>query len=675
MKLIKHLCTACGILFPLITLQSSATEILLEAESGTITAPMMTDTSPQASEGVYVYVPESEGTIAEVKQATGSVTLEFDVDHPGTYQLWGKVFTPGKPRTREDSFFVTLDGNSYIWRIYDWADNWVWRRFLTENQVDDVLFDLEKGKHTLTIHHRVAGTFLDELKLVSTDHRDPFTANIDDYVAKKTKVYTNLSPYFDMPDLVVPQFSDKDFNILDYGAEEGGTQKVTKAIQAAIDACHLAGGGRVIIPQGEWLTGAIKMKSFVNLHAEKGAVVKFSQNFEDYLPVVFTRWEGMECYNYAAPIYGYGLRNIAITGEGLFDGQGDFWWDWKRTRQGATAKRLYQMIVDGVPPTERILGKPEDGMRPNFVQFIACQGILIENVTFKNGPMWTVHPVYCSDMIVRGMKVKTVGPNNDGINPDSTRNLLIEDCYFSTGDDCIVLKSGLNEDGWRVGRPTENVVIRNIFAHEGHGGVVCGSEMSGSVRNVYAHDSVFVGTDRGLRVKAMRGRGGVVENIWFEDIKMKNMGGQVIRLNMFYGSSTVKPATETPSAFRNFYIRNIECDGAARAIEITGLPELAIENIHMENLVIKSNEGVKITDGINLSIKNLELEVSTGTAIFLDRVNDMEIEGATISAPTTPWIEIVGEKSGNIEVSGLFDKAELAQKIQAEKGRSVFSIE
>ena len=499
--------------------------------------------------------------------------------------------------------------------------------------------------------------------------------NPSDFIAKDTKVYSDLSPYFEMPDLKVPEFPDVDFNVVDYGAEEGGEAKATDAIQEAIDACHAAGGGRVVIPEGEWLTGSIKMKSFVNLHIAKGAVLKFSQDFEDYLPVVFTRWEGMECYNYSAPIYGYGLRNIAITGEGLIDGQGDFWWEWKQTRQAKTAVRLYQMIVDGVSPTERILGTTDDGMRPNFVQLISCQGILIENLTFKNGPMWTIHPVYCSDMIVRGMKVITEGPNNDGINPDSTRNLLIEDCYFSTGDDCVVLKSGLNEDGWRVGRPTENVVIRNIFAHEGHGGVVCGSEMSGSVRNVYAHDNVFVGTDRGLRIKAMRGRGGVVENIWFEDTKMKDIGREVVRLNMFYGSSTVIPATKVPSAFRNIFVKNIECDGAARAVEITGLPELAIENIHMENMVIRADQGIKITDGFNLSIKNLELKTEKGTPIELNRVIKMEIEGASIDSESSPWIEINGEKSSEIEISGLVSQSELANKVKSANGRSAFSIE
>ncbi len=659
----------------LTTLATHATEILIEAESGTWTAPMQRDTSPQASQGAYLTVPETAGNVLDVHQSVAQVTLEFEVDHPGQYQLWGKVFTPGKPRTREDSFFVTLAGQTRVWRIYDWADNWVWRRFTTENPTEEVFFDLSKGTHVLTIHHRVAGTHLDQIRLISTEHKDPYTVRPSDFRASDATVYENLSPYFDMPTLHVPQFPDRDFNIVEFGAVEGGEHKVTDAIRQAIAACHEAGGGRVVIPEGTWLTGPIHMRSFVNLHISKGAVVKFSQDLDDYLPVVFTRWEGMECYNYSAPIYGNGLRNIAITGDGLLDGQGEVWWEWKYNRQAPTARRLYQMIVDGVPPHERILGTPEDGMRPNFVQFISCQGILIENVTFRNGPMWTVHPVYCSNMIVRGMKVITVGPNNDGINPDSTRNLLIEDCYFSTGDDCVVLKSGLNEDGWRVGRPTENVVIRNIFANEGHGGVVCGSEMSGSVRNVYAHDCVFVGTDRGFRVKSMRGRGGVVENIWIEDIKMKDMGGQAIRLNMFYGSSTVQPATDIPAAFRNFYIKNIECDGAARAIEIIGLPELAIENIHLENLHIRANEGIRITDGQHLSIKNLTLETLHDTPIVLDRVNHVHIEGASIASSETPWVKVKGEQSSHVTLRGLQDQQTLSDRIEAESGPLTFVLE
>jgi len=654
-------------------LTAYGTEIRIEAEAGSVIAPMVVEMNPQASEGAYIYTPESYGNRLDLTSENGRVELSFEVVEEGDYELWGKVFTPGKPRMREDSFFVTVDGQEYTWFVHDWADNWVWRPFLPEKRTGFVKFHLSKGSHTLVISQRVAGTLLDQLKWVSGSSDDPFAPDPKDYVSSGVAVYEDLSPYFDMPDLRVPVFPDRDFNIVDYGAVAGS--KSTQAIQDAINACHAAGGGRVIIPEGEWLTGSIHLKSFVNLHVSEGAVLKFSQELEDYLPVVFTRWEGMECYNYSAPIYANGLRNIAITGSGTIDGQGEFWWDWKKDRQGKTAARLYNMIVEGVPPSERVLGTPEDGMRPNFIQFISCQGILVENVTLKNGPMWTLHPVYCTDMIVRGIKVETVGPNNDGIDPDSTRNLLIEDCYFSTGDDCVVLKSGLNEDGWRVAQPTENVVIRNIYAHEGHGGVVIGSEMSGGIRNIYAHNCIFVGTDRGIRVKSMRGRGGVVENLWVEDIQMKNMGAQAIRLNMFYGSSTVKPATDVPAVFRNFHIRNIECDGAARAVEITGLPELAIEGIHLENLEIRSNEGIKITDGKNISIRNLNLSTQQGTPIELDRVREFELDGARIRSGQLPWIDITGEDSGDIQIHGLLDGNEVDARVQSHLGSNRYRID
>jgi len=467
--------------------------------------------------------------------------------------------------------------------------------------------------------------------------------------ATDSQVYTDLSPYFDMPDLEVPQFRNEDFIITDFGATPGKEVKSTQAIAQAIEACNAAGGGRVVIPAGDWLTGPIHLKSNVNLHLEDGATVWFSQDFEDYLPVVFTRWEGMECYNYSSPIYANGLTNIAITGHGVFEGQGSVWWEWKKKKQALSAKRLYQMIVDGVPPSERILGKPEDGMRPNFVTLMSCRKVLIENVTFRDGPMWTLHPVYCNEMIVRGVKVITIGPNNDGINPDSTQNLLIEDCYFSTGDDCVVLKAGLNEDGWRVGRPTQNVVIRRIFGNAGHGGVVVGSEMSGSVRNVYAHDCYFEGTDRGIRLKSMRGRGGVVEDLWFEDITMKDIGGQAIRMNMFYSSSTVQPATEIPAAFRNINIRNVQCDGAARAIELIGLPELPILNIRIQDSTFTAIRGASITDGKGITLENTHITIEEGTPYTIRNSSEVSILPRK-DCESDPILLLKGEQNSSIRL-------------------------
>lgn len=627
-------------------------EVLFEAESGEIRAPMVVGEAEEASGGGYIFVPPEAGEVANREDARGRARYSVEVPATGTYTLWAKVFTPGAPREQEHSFFVEIAGRKYTWIVHDWADSWVWRRITLADRTHEVRFQLEKGTYRLDLGHRGTGTRIDQLKLVPADQSlSPELAAARNIRARDTKVYHDLSPYFPMPDLVVPSFPDRDFDIREFGAVEGGETMVTEAIRAAVEACFDAGGGRVVIPSGEWLTGPIHLRSNVNLHISEGALVKFSKNIDDYLPAVFTRWEGMECMNYSAPIYARGATNIALTGDGILDGQGEAWWDWKQSRQGVGARRLYELIVAGVPPHERLVANEDFSLRPNFVQFINCRNVLVENVTLSNGPMWTIHPIYCTNMVVRGVKVVTVGPNNDGINPDSTQELLIEDCYFSTGDDCVVLKAGLNEDGWRVDRPTQNVVIRNVYGNEGHGGVVVGSEMSGSVRNVYAHDLYFEGTDRGIRFKSMRGRGGVVENVWIENVRMRNIGGEAIRLNMFYSSSTVQPLTDTPALFRNIHMRNIFCDGAARAIDLIGLPEAAIENISLTDAHITANQGASIIDGNNIRLRNVTIEPETGPVYDLLNSRHVIIANPGEGAMPGGFLRAEGPRSGNIRVS------------------------
>ena len=271
----------------------------------------------------------------------------------------------------------------------------------------------------------------------------------------------------------------------DYGAKGDGTTKNTAAFRKAIEACHKAGGGTVLVPAGKWLTGAIHLKSHVNLHMEKDAEIHFSDDPQDYLPVVFTRWAGFEVMNYSPLIYANGCENIAVTGPGKLYGHGKKWWGWERRldERNTIAPKLQRYATAGTPVEERVFGNPELGLRPQFISPINCRNVLLEGFTIAEpGPFWTIQFIYCENVIARGLTLHTKGgPNTDGINLDSTRNALVEHCMLDVGDDAVCLKSGINEDGRRIGRPTENVVVRNITAFNCHGGIVIGSDMSGGV--------------------------------------------------------------------------------------------------------------------------------------------------------------------------------------------------
>jgi len=406
---------------------------------------------------------------------------------------------------------------------------------------------------------------------------------------------------FDMPPLEAPAFPDRFFDVRDFSATADGLTANTKAFVRAIEACHGAGGGVVRIPAGTWLTGPIHLRSNVNLRLEQGALVRFSTRPADYLPPVFTRWEGVECYNYSPLIYAQDCENIAVTGAGVLDGQGQAWWHWKKLQQAA-ARTLYDAQFEGVPVERRVYGTEDAALRPQFLQPIRCRNVLVEGVTFLNGPMWTMHPVYCENVLVLGVTVNTEGPNTDGLNPDSCRNVLVEGCSFATGDDCIAINSGMNEDGWRVGRPCENVVIRNCTMTKGHGAVAIGSGMSGGVRHVAVSDCRFTGGDQGIRLKSMRGRGGFVEDVHVDNILMAGLRQEAIVLDMFYGFSTAASRSDAPPAFRNIQIKNVTCDSAGAAVAIRGLPEQPIERVVLENLRLNAVEGIRCQDADDLTL-------------------------------------------------------------------------
>lgn len=384
-----------------------------------------------------------------------------------------------------------------------------------------------------------------------------------------------------------PTFPDRDFLITDYGAVGDGQTDCTEAFKKAIAACNNAGGGRVVVPAGTFLTGAIHLKSNVNLHVTNNATILFSRDTKKFLPVVYTRFEGVELMNYSPFIYAYEQENIAITGSGTLDGQADDagWWAWKGRRGTPNGEadrlRLFEMAEQGVPVSERVFGEGAY-LRPNFIQPYKCKNILIDSVTIKRSPMWEIHPVLCENVTVQNVTVITHGPNNDGCNPESSKNVLIKNCYFDTGDDCIAIKSGRNADGRRVDVASENIIVQGCTMKEGHGGVVIGSEMSGSVRNVFVEDCVMdsPNLERALRIKTNSMRGGVVEQIYMRNVQIGEVSDAVVRVNFNYGEGDTGPHTPI---VRDIFLSNVTSKKSRYAIRLAGYERSPISNLHLEN--------------------------------------------------------------------------------------------
>lgn len=392
-----------------------------------------------------------------------------------------------------------------------------------------------------------------------------------------------------------PTFPDRDFTITDaaFGAVADGRTPATAAIRKAIAAAHEAGGGRVVVPAGRFLTGAVHLKSNVNLHLAEGATLAFSTDPADYLPAVFTRWEGMECMGYSPFIYAFEQENIAITGKGTLDGQASnrHWWPWKGNRvdgwepgmprQHEARAKLFEMAEAGVPVEQRVFAEGSY-LRPMFIQPYRCRNVLIEGVTIINSPMWEIHPVLCTNVTVRGLTIRSHGPNNDGCNPESSRDVLIEDTIFDTGDDCIAIKSGRNADGRRLATPSENIVIRNCRMIEGHGGVVMGSEISGGVRNVFVEDCVMSSPDldRAIRFKTNSHRGGVIENIYVRNVKVGQVKQAVILADFFYEEGDTG---KFDPVLRNVVIENLTAGKAPHPLFLRGYERAPIGSITLIN--------------------------------------------------------------------------------------------
>ena len=376
------------------------------------------------------------------------------------------------------------------------------------------------------------------------------------------------------------------------------------SIQQAVDKCAEEGCGTVYVQKGIWRSGSIHLRSHVHILLDDEAVISFSDVPEDYLPVVFTRWEGMECYNYSPLIYARDCIDIGITGGGRLEGNGEAWWGWKKLQQEA-AKELCYAQADEIPVESRVYGTREAALRPSFIQFISCRDVVLSDFTIEDGPQWTIHPVYCEHVKISNVSVVTHGPNTDGLNPDSCTDVLIEGCSFETGDDCIAINAGMNEDGWRVGRPCRDIVIRKCRMSGGHGALVIGSAVSGGVENVEASDCVIKNTMQGIRIKTMRGRGGYVKNVSFRNIEIENVSNQAVQVNSFYEFSTVKPLADTPSELSDIHIENVHGNGADTAIEIKGLPEKPLKNVTLKNINLTADKAMTILDTESISLDNV----------------------------------------------------------------------
>lgn len=434
-----------------------------------------------------------------------------------------------------------------------------------------------------------------------------------------------------LKNIVPPTFPDKDFSILDYGAKADSTTDCLPAITKAIDACHTAGGGHVIIPPGTYFVkGPVHLKSNVDFHLDSGAVLKFSTDPNDYLPLVLTRYEGIELMNYSPLIYAYGQQNIAVTGEGILDGQADndHWWNWtgaKRfgwkegmpsMRDSANRPALAGMAAEGVPVKERIFGKGHY-LRPSFLEVYRCKNVLVKGVTIKNTPFWILHPTLSQNVTIDSVTTISLGPNNDGCDPESCTDVLIENCFFSNGDDCIAIKSGRDQDGRRINIPSKNIIIQNCQMEDGHCGVGIGSETSGGVENVYAQHCKMSSPDldRAIRIKSNNCRGGVMKNFYFRDIQVGQVKEAVVRVNMFYGNEK-GPDCHYPPSLSNVHITNVQSNQSEYAINIQGLKDKPVTGIDIDSCsfdhvekenVIEQVKDIKITHTtINGKIVNIQ---------------------------------------------------------------------
>ncbi len=508
-------------------------------------------------------------------------------------------------------------------------------------------------------------------------------------------VYNNIE--FEMPKVIEPVIPPNKINIADLGAAGDGITMNTAYFAEAIEKLSVKGGGSVIVPAGLWMTGPIVLKSNINIHLEEGALVRFSKNFDDY-PLVESTFEGIMTYRCQSPISGRNLENISFTGKGVFDGNGQAWRPVKKFKM--TANQWKNLTTGGGVlnekkdmwwPTEQALkgfviasgsNIPrlntfddymliKDFLRPVMVSLISCNKVLFDGPTFQNSPAWNLHPLMCENLTIRNLVVRNqwYSQNGDGLDLESCKNVVIYNNSFDVGDDAICFKSGRDKEGRERNIPTENVIVKNNVVYAGHGGFVIGSEMSGGVKNVHVSSCTFMGTNIGLRFKSTRGRGGVIENIYISDINMIDIPTDPIQFNLFYGGhapvlddgtsssgliETDAPAvqvTEETPAFRNIFVKNVVANGFGSAALLMGLPEMKLENVKLENIVLKAPKGFTCIDVKDVEFVNVKIIQDSGPALTLFNSQNVSINGFSFKGEGLPGLAVSGKSTNNIEVS------------------------
>ena len=509
-------------------------------------------------------------------------------------------------------------------------------------------------------------------------------------------LYKNLP--FQMPVVEAPVFKNNIVSISDFGGKGDGIMLNTSAFAKAIDALSQKGGGKLVVPAGVWFTGPIVLKSNINLHLEKGALILFSPDFNLY-PLISSNFEGLETKRCQSPISARNAENIAITGEGSINGSGEAWRPLKKAKvteaywksvvkSGGVLKdpgywfpsagslkgqSLSDMNVPKTKLTDQEWNEIKDFLRPVMVSLVACKNVLLEDVLFENSPNWNIHPLLCTNLIIDNITVRNpaYAQNGDGTDIESCKNVLLVNSYYDVGDDAICIKSGKNEEGRKRGIPTENVIVDNCKVFKAHGGFVVGSEMSGGVRNISVTNCQFLGTDVGLRFKSNRGRGGLVENIYISDIYMFDIVTDSFLFDLYYGGKSASeslddgdetPATtqippvtvETPS-FRNIYVKNIVSRNARRAMFFNGLPEMNISNINVENAIITSQYGAMICESNGVKFKNIYIYPQIGAALTLQNVKNFDLKDFTYPDKLIEVVKVIG-KSENIQLPVSIEK-------------------